>query len=526
MSLSVKENRLVAVNRLGENTLQTVLQGKVELPSTAAPVGRIVWVKGTPIVQSTSIEQDRVYVQGAIDLTMVYVPETLEGEPAGLRRVEWSGALPFDHDLDLIGAEREMISEVETEVLVCEWDLRPGQYSLDVDVILATKAKVFQVQTYDAIGDVNIAKPIKLTTDGLILNPLPPSLLLPVKKELTGILDLPGSADSPVKTILQMDAKVQVKERELTKGKLVVRGVANIEALYEEEDLTVKAERFTNVLPFELAFEKGKIEEEMVLQERLRASCEGHVVNDGKNIRVELEILGELALQKRQAVQVLTDLSAPGNQVEVRKELVRLDSFVNAKEQQGVVRGLLELNQQLPPIRELLQSKAVAHLLDYEVDEDKLVLEGVLDLELFYLAHSEEDTKPLHRGVFNEAIPFQQTIAIPGLEPGMQPGIVLEVLQVQPDLINRETVEIATTLRSSVQVVEYVELEIAVEAVEVSPPPEDPPTLTYVFVQSGDTIWKLARQYYSSEEAILKANPTLQGNPLLLKPGDRIYIPR
>ncbi|HBG01873.1 MAG TPA: hypothetical protein DDW87_09925, partial [Firmicutes bacterium] len=95
MSLSVKESRLVAANRVGENTLQTVLQGKVDLPSTAAPVERIVWVKGTPVLQSFATDQDRVYVQGAIDLTMVYVPETLEDEPAGLKRVEWPGALPF-----------------------------------------------------------------------------------------------------------------------------------------------------------------------------------------------------------------------------------------------------------------------------------------------------------------------------------------------------------------------------------------------------------------------------------------------
>lgn len=526
MSLSVKENRLVAVNRLGENSLQTVLQGKVELPSTAAPVGRIVWVKGTPVVQSTNIEQDRVFVQGAIDLAMVYVPETLEGEPAGLRRVEWPGALPFEQELDVLGAEREMYCEVETELLVCEWDLRPGQFGLDVDVILATTVRIAREVTYTAIGDVNMAKPVKLTTDGLVLNPLPPPMRLPVKKEITGILDFPTEDGAAAQTILQINATVQIKEREITKGKLVVKGAASLDVLYEQTDLAIKAERFVNVLPFELSFEKAKIEADLVLREVLAASCEGIVVNDGKNLRVELEVTGDLVLQKRQAVQVITEINTPGNQVEVRKELIHLDSFVNEKEQQGVVRGLIELTQQLPSIRELLQSRAVAHLLDYEVDEDKLSYDGVLDVEIFYLAHSEEDTKPLYRGLFAETIPFQQTMALPGLEPGMQPKIKLEVVQVQPDLINRETVEVAITLRTFVQVVEYVELEVAVEAVEVAPPPADPPTLTYVFVQSGDSIWKLARQYHSTEEAILKANPTLQGNPALLKPGDRLYIPK
>ena len=75
-------------------------------------------------------------------------------------------------------------------------------------------------------------------------------------------------------------------------------------------------------------------------------------------------------------------------------------------------------------------------------------------------------------------------------------------------------------------VTEYLELEVAVEAVQVEPEEENPPTLTYVFVQPGDTIWKLARRYHTTEEKILVYNPKLQDDPLLLRPGERLFIPR
>jgi hypothetical protein len=51
-------------------------------------------------------------------------------------------------------------------------------------------------------------------------------------------------------------------------------------------------------------------------------------------------------------------------------------------------------------------------------------------------------------GCFPEVIPFQQTLAVPGLELGMQPRIEVEVVSVKPDLINRETLEAAVTLRN------------------------------------------------------------------------------
>ncbi|HHT67896.1 MAG TPA: DUF3794 domain-containing protein [Firmicutes bacterium] len=528
MSLSVKESRLVAVNRVGENTLQTVLQGKVELPGTAAPVERIVWVKGAPRLESFTTDQDRVYVQGAIDLSMVYVPETLEDEPAGLKRVEWPGALPFDTHVEVIGAEPEMMAEIEMKTLACEWDLSGGQYSLDVDLIVAVTARVQQLREYVAISDVNIAQGIKLTTDGAVLHPMPAALKFEVDKEITGILEFSGEGIAPVTTVLDMGATVELRETTIGEGRLVSQGVANLEVLYEGQDLTVGVREFRQVLPFELVFEDSAIMPGMVLEQQLFCGSEAFVVNDGQSVRVELRVQGELLLSDHQPVQVLTEIAAPGNQVEVRKDLVAVDSFVNRKEQQSVVRGLVELSQNsaLPPIRELLRSVAAAHVTDYEVENDKLVVEGVLDVELFYLAHSEEDTKPLFRGMFPEVIPFQQTLAVPGLELGMQPRIKVDVVSVKPDLINRETLEVALTLRFVVDVVEYVEVDVVVEAVQVEPPDDNPPTLTYVFVQSGDTIWKLARLYHTTEEAIIRANPSLQDDPPILTVGERLYIPR
>lgn len=526
MSLSVKENRLVTVNQLGENTLQIVLQGKVELPSTAAPVGRIVWVKGTPVLQGWAAEQDGVSVQGVIDLVMVYVPETLEGEPAGLERVEWPGALPFDSHVEVIGTEPKMLAEVQAKILVCEWDLRSGQYSLDIDVILAVTARVAETKEYKIISDVNMAKPAKVQTDGVILDPAAPWVEVKVDKELTGIFELGGEGAPRLQSILALTAKAQMTEMQVTTGKMVVKGVTTLNVLYEAEDLAVKTAALAQVLPFEVTLEKPGIEPGMILETRLIPRCEGFVVNDGKSLRVDLRLKGVLLLKARHPIQILTDISAQGSQVAVRKELIMVDSYVHEKEQQGAARGLLEISQKLPPIRELLHTSAVAHVTDYEVDQDKLVVEGVLDVELFYLAHSEEDTKPLFRGFFPEVIPFTQTIAVPGLEPGMQPRIRVEALAVQTDLINRETVEAALTLRYVIGVIEYLEIEAVVEAVEIEPEPEDPPSLTFVFVQNGDTVWKLAKRYYTTEEAILKANPSLQENPALLKTGDRISIPR
>lgn len=77
-------------------------------------------------------------------------------------------------------------------------------------------------------------------------------------------------------------------------------------------------------------------------------------------------------------------------------------------------------------------------------------------------------SNPLPR-VFAGGAARSQTLAVPGLELGMQPRIELEVVAARPDLINRETLEAAVTLRYRVEVLEYLEVEAVVEAVDVEP---------------------------------------------------------
>ena len=53
----------------------------------------------------------------------------------------------------------------------------------------------------------NLAKPVKLTTDGVVLNPLPPPLELKVAKQVTGMLDF-AEEDGLVRTILDLEDQI------------------------------------------------------------------------------------------------------------------------------------------------------------------------------------------------------------------------------------------------------------------------------------------------------------------------------
>jgi len=96
---------------------------------------------------------------------------------------------------------------------------------------------------------------------------------------------------------------------------------------------------------------------------------------------------------------------------------------------------------------------------------------------------------------------------------------------VELDLLNRETVEATVSLELGLRVTRRVEREMVVEAVVVPPAEADVPTLTFVLIREGDTLWKLARRYRVPEERILQANPGLAAGETLAA-GRRVCIPR
>jgi len=527
MSLRVKEERLYLESRLGDSSLEAVFQGTVELPVHAESIARVVWIKARPLVTKVEAGEDQVKLQGAIDLEMVYVPEALEGDVPDLQRVEWPAAITIDHYVELVGVEPYMQAEASLEAVACEYEVRPDQRVVDVDVITLTKAVVWTGQEHTVITSAAVAPPKKLAADEMTINTRIPIMAIPFQKEVTGILELPETADA-IKKILDVTCTVVVPPAEVGQGVAHIKGTAAVDVIYAAASGAVRRVYFENQLPFAVDHTDPDLKPDMSIDVETQAQWHEAAVNDGRGIRLELTVKGTATVYRRQAVRIITDLSSPADEsIETRKETLLLDNIVNEKAQPSSVQGVIELGDSHPPVRELLRANARPQINDYRLDEDKITVDGAVDVEFVYLAYTDEELKPLYTAHFPAAIPFQQVIIVGGAQPGMKVGLEAQVKEIRTDLINRETIEVFITFRTEVQIWEEIRTDVVVEAIEMTPADPDPPSITYVFVQEKDTLWKLARQYHADESAILEANSWLQAERSQeLRPGDKICIPR
>src|SRR5690554_3694186 len=262
MSLRVKEERLYVENQLGDNSLQAVFQGTVELPVNADGIARVVWVKGHPVISKIAAGEDQVRLQGAIDIQMVYVPEVLEGDTAELQRVEWPGAIPFDHYVEIVGVEPYMNAEAALEVVGCEYEVRADQRVVDLDVVVMAEARVKLSQSHGIISGAQVGPPKKLVFDEITINSRAPVLEVPFHKEITGIIELPEGAD-PIGKLLDVSCEAVIPPVEVFQGGMQIRGTTKVDLIYATTEGAVKRLVFEGQLPFEVDHQDASLKPEM-----------------------------------------------------------------------------------------------------------------------------------------------------------------------------------------------------------------------------------------------------------------------
>lgn len=533
---------------VGESTMKAVVEGTLNIPAGLPDVGRVIRMTATPRLGSTEVAADQVSLDGTLDITLVYAAvepaweeaagqgeddEAPYGEPAygareSLHRVLWRREMAFHGVVDLAGAQQGM--EVLADVRVDELRAaiaRAGR-ALEVDAVLEAAVRCFQPDTVripQASGDGQL----ELHRESLDV--LTTELRTREEASVQGRLRLPEEA-AAMERPLDVDVVCAVERVALEDDRAQVEGVLDVHLAYVPaggSELPVEfhawqgAIRFTHRLQHQAL---GEGQEGQVSARVLSVDVEPE--GDGRGLEVFADVELTLEVGGVRHLQVITAVGSadPEVAVESRLEPLSVETLVGVGEQVVDVSGMVELGEHHPAIERLLAHEARAAVDEVLVLGERVSVAGHMDVSLLYVARDGEVENQVHFVEWKGVIPVEAQVPVSGAYPPMRARAEMELLDIEPDLLNRETVEWRGRVRVTVTVEQTQQLEAVVEAVVVPPLATDPPTYTFVVVQPGDSLWKLSRRYRSSEEAIVAANPHLQSGEDPLAVGSKLCIPR
>jgi LysM repeat protein len=235
---------------------------------------------------------------------------------------------------------------------------------------------------------------------------------------------------------------------------------------------------------------------------------------------------------KTQEIEVVVDVFSPSEQLEVHKRTLKVTQVIGEDTAQVVVRDTLTVPNGKPDIEQIYNVKADVSIDETDIIADKVIIEGSIDVETLYVALMEAaPLQPVH--FMEHTINFTQFVEIPGATEDMDVDVNAVIEHIAFERVDERTFEVTFVIALTARVIEVIEIEVVVDVIEheevIPPGPpmngDDPtPSMTIYIIQRGDTLWKIAKRYNTTVDAVINAN-NIQ-NPDMLMPGQQIVIPR
>ena len=222
MKIELKNREKSVYKKLCCTNSAAELKEDIVVPDTMEDILRILGCRHQCRIRSKNLETDCVSVGGELDVTVLYIPETGEG----IRTI--SAVIPFEVKLDAPGADSTSVSIIDTSVLDLEVKpINPRKVSVNADLCVTQSCYKYLdfswAEAPDAPTEKLFIRSGEVDYQGVVLAS---EKMLSLEEDL----QLPESIQGG--EFVSACSSLVVESSEVIGSKLIVKGRAQIEALY------------------------------------------------------------------------------------------------------------------------------------------------------------------------------------------------------------------------------------------------------------------------------------------------------
>lgn len=509
----VKEN-IECEQLLGENFSDTVVKGEYVVPDTHPDVGEMLMLDARPCIINTEVMQDKVFIEGQIEYTILYLAK--EEESTGVHSTTYNSK--FSNYVELPGVEHRMLCESGCYIEHIECSI-VNERKIGIEGIIKLKAEVYKNYEFEVIKDVTGSQDIQMLKNPATVD----KIVGTISGDLIAKSHIQISMENPqIGNVLKCDVKVNKKDIKIMEGKMLVdahalvtllyRGKDTRDIIYIEDDIPISKEvDFDGVNPTMDSYTDLRVD---------AIECDIKEDDLGENRIVDIEALikSNTKVMYKEEIDIIEDAYSPSEFMRMNKKDYELNVMHGHSNIQNIVKASIELGDR-PRASKIIMCCGKVCITDKKLVEDKIIVDGVLNAEVLYKTFDEEK----YVYTVTEEIPFNSAIEVPGCKIDMQ-CIAKASLENMEASIEIDTIAIKAVVEiyGRVNYTTHKEFLVNMEPVEGELPSKKASLIIYV-VQHGDTIWKIAKKYYTTIDDLTRVN-TME-NPDAIKVGDKLIIP-
>ncbi len=497
----------------GEDRVQTVVRGQIEVPYAKPDVDKILSKEAKARVKDVSIVPNKVIVEGALTLQVMYVAFKPDQSVHSMH-----GDINFTTFVDVEGARPMM--DVHVDVSVEDVSITRSTKDarkFDVAAVLSVFAKVSEVDELDILTETPASNEAleteDITVEHLIGERVTKQIIV------SDVFDVPEEKPDPEK-ILATKAEVEITDKRLIANKVIIDGEVKLQVLY----VALKPEQTVHDLHHTIKFSEFVEVPEAYpgMNVQVRALVEA----------ADVELVIDPALRADVIVKLIVHVSETRTLTNVptllkdeegyEKRRLKVDREIGTGEKQVVVREVSEIPHAKPDVAKVIEARVdKTEVTDTNILDGKVIIRGTVDVEVIYVSVAPDQA--VH--ALHQQHAFRTFVEVPGAMPDMDVDVRIdaEFIKVEQVGIDLQK-EIVLKVRATVTELAQPEVYVPVEPVPTTTPTVTPCPPTPYTVQPGDTLGKIAAAKGVTVQMILDINPQIT-NPDVIDVGQVIMIP-
>lgn len=512
MALELVRENIDCEELMAENSTDTMVKGEYLVPDIKPDLVEILMLESRPKVTAKEIMQDKIMVEGIIDYNIIYVSKD---EVKSICSLTYSSK--FSEYVEVKGIDHTMLCTADCIVEHMECSII-NERKIGVNGVLNIKSSIYKKNSMDIIKDVTGISDVQYLRS--------PSSIDRIKNDINVDIiaksNIKVPQDKPqIDSVLRCDVFIHKRDVKISEGRISYSAFAKIDMLYRglpdgelntlSDDVIFTKElempdvnsSMDNVTDFVIDAEEIDIKEDDL----------------GENRIVDLEILVKAStkLMYKDNLELIEDVYCPNVLMDVKKNKFNINVMQGHVNTETVVKCNMELGNNRA--KDIILKSAKVILTDKKVMEDKVSVEGIVSMCALY--YCEGDSKGVK--TIEEEVPFSTTLDLRGSKIDMRCSAIanLEALDAS---IEGNTIGMRAMINiyTVVNYVSPMEFLVDVKETENEVPKKKCSVGIYV-VQYGDTLWKIAKKYYTTVDNLANINNI--EDPNVLHIGQKLIIP-
>ncbi|NLW23503.1 MAG: DUF3794 domain-containing protein [Tissierellia bacterium] len=504
--MEIVKDILKVEEQKGYEGIESLVETEVYLNQTKPDIGSILWADGKIEILSTKIIKDKILVNGLVKFKVVY--KSTE-EELNIYTLETNK--DFREEIEIEGINESMTCQVKSNLEHIEYEVE-DERKVSLKAFVNLWGRVEDTNSVEIIKEVKEGSNLQVLKEKIkyneVLNRDESYALIKEAFEV-------GEDEPAIEEVLKIDIHPYEREYSISADRLILSGVVETSIIYFGDN---KLNSINKEVPFTHFIELDSLQEPrcQIHMEVVDGSYEirENLEGEPKLLDMEIKVKVHTKLYQQREEEVIIDAYSTSKLINLEMEEINImENIKDIVDRENIGKDIRDRG-----FKEIYAVHGNSTIISSDYVEDKIMLEGLLSLNIYYLDEASGEITTL-----KEEVPYKSYVTADGLGKDIIIDVVTDLEDLKYNLVDN-SLSINGTVKNHIFINRQRRINIVGEIEETDEliDKKNRPSIIVYIVQKDDNLWDIAKRYNTTMDEIIESNNII--SPSTLMPGEKIII--